>query len=104
MRYTKMEMLLEFFEDLYDKFPEKMREFLSSVGDTAIPITGDPVIDKWTAQLDRGETPNFDEFFPAGYDPSKNTGEGSPSPLESITKPKDLDDIVRAMDNVIGGK
>ena len=61
-RYTKMELLLEFFEDTFEKHPDTMKDFLKEIGDSSKISTGDDMVDNWfsvEALLQQtGELPN----------------------------------------------
>lgn len=94
-RYTKMELFLEFFEDVYEKDSQKMREFLDEVGDHSTPSSGDELMDKFEEQLARGETPDIDQMFP------EHLKEKFGSTPASESKESGIDSLMGKMDQVV---
>ena len=54
-------MLVEFWDDQYDQNP--LEAHRNADGHVQFKDTGDPLIDKWEAQIARGEEPDFSEAY-----------------------------------------
>lgn len=57
--YTLFDLLTEFFEDYYDNNPSKMKDL-----DLPFTTTGDPIVDKWEKEIEKGLVPDIMEDVP----------------------------------------
>lgn len=60
---TYPDLLVEFYEDLYEERPQDARKALSKNGEFFFEGTGDPFIDKWEKELAAGLTPDLSEAY-----------------------------------------
>ena len=58
---TESDLLVEFYEDIYQKNPSEARKALGKDGEFFFENTGDPLFDKWERELAVGLTPDLEE-------------------------------------------
>ena len=62
LNYTMEDLYIEYFEDYVDKIEKDPKGFEErKIGGVTYFRTGDPLIDKWEKQLEKGVTPDFEE-------------------------------------------
>ena len=79
---TLEELLVEYYEDHYDEFPEEARKEMSDDGEFYFTDSGDALIDKWERELQKGLTPDLEEGL------SNDTKENLKKEREHINKAK----------------
>lgn len=62
---TLEDLLVEYYEDFYEKNPSEARKVFSEDGEFFFESTGDPLLDKWEEELQKGLIPDLEEGMSA---------------------------------------
>lgn len=62
---TLEDLLVEYYEDFYEKNPSEARKVFSENGEFFFESTGDPLLDKWEEELQKGLIPDLEEGMSA---------------------------------------
>ncbi len=66
LAYTVEELLVEFFEDYFERHPDQqIRREVHERSGHAYFVTGDPLVDRWERELAEGREPDLDEGLTA---------------------------------------
>lgn len=57
------DLLVEYYEDYFEEEPGEARKALSDNGEFIFTETGDPLLDKWEAELAKGLMPDLEEGY-----------------------------------------